>query len=312
MNDPAAVESGSLCPAGSDRRTADACPLTALIGLEPHGAAAVVLVRLLSAATAAPVEATPAMVVAIDEKSLAAFGQWPWPRTLLAELIRDIEQYQPLAIGVDILMPEADRLSPQQLLVRAREKDPILAERLAAMPSNDAELAAAIGAGPVVLGLIGTPDPTDKESRAPPFEFSMPSSARARRARRSMSTSGRQRRGIEELDSVATGHGLISVTVPGGIVRRMPLVSTVKDRLMPSLPIEMLRVALHEPEVQLHVNGLAVTAVSIGTLLPRPRRTERYASTTRTTSRDVLFPRSTCSRARPTRKSCATNWCWSE
>jgi adenylate cyclase len=66
------------------------------------------------------VETTPAMVVEIDEKSLAAYGQWPWPRTLLAELIRDIEQYQPLAIGVDILMPEADRLSPQQLLVRAR------------------------------------------------------------------------------------------------------------------------------------------------------------------------------------------------
>ena len=67
------------------------------------------------------------------------------------------------------MMPEADRLSPQQLLVSARQKDPILAERLAAMPSNDAELAAAIGAGPVVLGLIGTPDPTDKEPRAPPF-----------------------------------------------------------------------------------------------------------------------------------------------
>ena len=115
------------------------------------------------------VESTPAIVVEIDERSIDALGQWPWPRTLLAKLIRDIELYQPAAIGIDIWMPEADRLSPQQLLAAARQKDPVLAERLAALPSNDAELAAAIGAGPVVLGMIASPDATGKTLRAPPF-----------------------------------------------------------------------------------------------------------------------------------------------
>ena len=38
------------------------------------------------------VASTPVTVVEIDERSLARLGQWPWPRTLLAELIRDIER----------------------------------------------------------------------------------------------------------------------------------------------------------------------------------------------------------------------------
>ncbi len=51
----------------------------------------------------------------------------------------------------------------------ARQQDPVLAARLAAMPSNDADLAAAIGAGPVVLGMIASPETTGKTLRAPPF-----------------------------------------------------------------------------------------------------------------------------------------------
>ncbi len=47
-----------------------------------------------------------------DEKSLAAIGQWPWPRVRMAELVDRIAGQQPLAIGIDLLFPEADRFSP--------------------------------------------------------------------------------------------------------------------------------------------------------------------------------------------------------
>src|SRR3984885_4504825 len=32
----------------------------------------------------------PVSIVDIDEKSLARFGQWPWPRTRIADLITDL------------------------------------------------------------------------------------------------------------------------------------------------------------------------------------------------------------------------------
>ena len=62
--------------------------------------------------------AIPATIVEIDQKSLAALGQWPWPRLVFAKLIRDINRHQPAAIGIDILMPEADGQSLERLVAR--------------------------------------------------------------------------------------------------------------------------------------------------------------------------------------------------
>src|ERR1700691_5616823 len=54
----------------------------------------------------------PVSIVAIDERSLAKYGQWPWPRTLLARLVRQIAAGHPRVLGVDIIFAEPDRLSP--------------------------------------------------------------------------------------------------------------------------------------------------------------------------------------------------------
>jgi len=58
---------------------------------------------------------TVATIVAIDEPALGRYGQWPWPRTRLAELVDRIARYQPAAIAFDLFFPEADRLSPSAI-----------------------------------------------------------------------------------------------------------------------------------------------------------------------------------------------------
>lgn len=57
----------------------------------------------------APVDDT--VVVDIDDVSLSAVGQWPWPRYRVASLIQKLAAQQPAAIGLDILFPEPDRSS---------------------------------------------------------------------------------------------------------------------------------------------------------------------------------------------------------
>lgn len=52
------------------------------------------------------------LIVDIDEKSLKELGQWPWSRLLLSKLLENIYNSFPSAIGVDIIFPEKDRLSP--------------------------------------------------------------------------------------------------------------------------------------------------------------------------------------------------------
>ena len=52
------------------------------------------------------------VVVAIDERSIAAIGRWPWRRVLHAELLRQISLQEPQAIGMDILFTEEDTVNP--------------------------------------------------------------------------------------------------------------------------------------------------------------------------------------------------------
>lgn len=212
-------------------------------------------------ATSAPVA-----IVAIDHRSLVAIGQWPWPRTVLARLLQTINEGGPAAIGLNVLMPEADALSPERLLAQTHVDDPTVAGALRGLPSHDAQLARALSLAPAVLAVAGTPEPTGAPLRAAPVmvrsvhaadgEPSEPDVLRYRGAVVS----------IEELDKQAVGWGLISLDAKRGVVRRVPLIAGVEQTLVPTLALEMLRVAEHAPAVRVAVSGDAVTDVAVGRL----------------------------------------------
>ena len=73
-------------------------------------------------------------IVGIDENSLKAVGQWPWPRNKLAELIDAIAEHRPAAIGLDIYMPESDQTSPEQVARRLGPQHDTLASALRLLP----------------------------------------------------------------------------------------------------------------------------------------------------------------------------------
>ncbi len=211
------------------------------------------------------VESLPAIVVQIEEQSLAAFGQWPWPRTTLARLVSAIASHGPAAIGIDLLMPEPDRLSPEQLLEHAEYREPDIARQLAALPSHDEELARALAATPSVLGIAGSHDATGMALRAPPFLVQGTDAAATGGISRydAVSTS------IDILDRAAPGHGLLSVDASDGMIRRIPLVFSIGGTLAPALAIEMLRVAAKVPALRLLTEGRSVRAIAIGDFIVR-------------------------------------------
>jgi adenylate cyclase len=65
----------------------------------------------------------PVRVVDIDDQSLAKYGQWPWPRTRLADLTTKLHELGAVAIGFDILFAEADQTSPQEIVKRLPDGD---------------------------------------------------------------------------------------------------------------------------------------------------------------------------------------------
>jgi len=48
------------------------------------------------------------IIVAIDDYSLSQLGRWPWPRNLHAELIQQLNQARPRAIGLDVILSETE------------------------------------------------------------------------------------------------------------------------------------------------------------------------------------------------------------
>ncbi len=181
----------------------------------------------------------PAIIVEIDEKSLAAIGQWPWPRVRMAELVDRIAAQQPMAIGLDLLFPEPDRFSPAALALSLPVMPSEMAEKLKSFPSGDTKFAKAMRERNVVLGIAGTEGIDPRFSTPPkvaPMRFSTSRDL-------PLHTFAGHLRSLDELDQAAAGRGLLSVVSQDGIVRRAPLFARVQDVVALSFGMEMLRVA---------------------------------------------------------------------
>ncbi|MEO8537594.1 MAG: CHASE2 domain-containing protein [Betaproteobacteria bacterium] len=190
-------------------------------------------------------ETTPVTIVEIDDRSIAGLGRWPWPRTLLAELVRVIAAHGPAAIGVDVVMSEADPLSPERTLARVGI-DRELQQRLAALPTNDATLAAAFKAAPVVIVIAGLTVATGEPLHVQPV-FIRDASGTADavdRARARLTRFAGALASLPVLSDAASGAGLINGDDSQGIVRRVPLVADVNGTLAPAFALELWRVAL--------------------------------------------------------------------
>ncbi len=203
----------------------------------------------------------PTVIVAIDEASLNRFGQWPWPRNLVARLIDQLRTANPAAIGIDILFAEPDRLSADRLASLLDPFDPRFAERSTRASQNDLVLAASIRAAPVVLGIAGIDVGISSESA--PFT---PSLRQGADASTSMLRYSSALRSLAEIDSAARGHGLLSAETEAGVVRRVPMVALIGTNPVLPLSLEMLRVASGEPYFAVRGNAAGLESVAIGNL----------------------------------------------
>lgn len=210
----------------------------------------------------------PVVIVDIDEKSMRSLGQWPWPRTRIADLIGRLTELGAAVIGFDIIFPEPDRLSPGLAADTFRGLDETTRAKLHSLPSNDAVLADALRKSHVVLGESGLPAVVP--SSAPPLPIGI-------------ATFGDPKpfllkypgllRNIPVLEQAAGGRGLFSIrTERDGIVRRVPLVMQVQGTILPSLTVEMLRVATGAGAILIRASPAGIDSVAIpGFTVPTDR-----------------------------------------
>ena len=188
-----------------------------------------------------PYQPAPVKVVDIDEESLRRYGQWPWPRTDIARLIRQLGEAGASAIALDIVFSEPDRTSPPRIAERMRQTggDRRLLTALERLPDNDAQLARTFREFPVVTGFFLTNDP-QRETATPKAGFAVSGTAPdgALPAYRNAILP------LPALAQAAQGNGSLTLaTDSDGIIRKAPLLARQGEQLLPSLSLEALRVA---------------------------------------------------------------------
>src|ERR1700728_163923 len=204
----------------------------------------------------------PVVIADIDESSLKEIGQWPWPRTVVADLVSHLGELGAVAIGFDIVFPEPDRMSPAVAAESFRGLDAETRDKLTMLPSNDQVLAHAIRRARVVVGqaAAATPAPHSDADAALQTGFAI----RGPDPLPFLVTFPGLLRNIPPIEQAAAGRGLFSINPErDGIIRRVPVVMVAQGSLVPALTMDMLRVVTHAGAILVRTDQAGVRAVAV-------------------------------------------------
>jgi adenylate cyclase len=179
-----------------------------------------------------PVMSEDVAIVQIDEKSIEQYGQWPWKRDVMADIIYRLREAGAGVIVLPILFSEEDRLG------------------------GDSALIDAVRDNGVVIGQVGT---TQTNRNAVPRGV-----AQINDVISWLYTWPGMLGPIPELGEVAAGVGVLN-TAPeiDGVVRRIPMLVRVGSEMYPGMALETIRVAVGDPSYQAKAGEGGVTAVRI-------------------------------------------------
>lgn len=187
----------------------------------------------------------PVRIVDIDDESLAKLGQWPWPRTRIAELVEKLGASGTAAVGFDVMFAEPDRTSPQAAadlwhltgrlrndLVALPDHDQVFANTL---QQRDAVVGFAVERGKVAPSADGAVRVPQQKAR---FIYSGEPQEKWLHTFTSAVAS------LPALEAAAKGNGALTFVPDGdGVVRRVPLVFQIGSTPVATLVSESLRVA---------------------------------------------------------------------
>jgi len=204
----------------------------------------------------------PVVIADIDEASLKELGQWPWPRTVVGDLVNRLNEFGAVAIGFDVVFAEPDRLSPGVAAQSFRGLDAETREKLASLPSNDAVLADAIRRARVVVGQAGSAIVTPRTEAEMTLQTGF--AVRGPDPGQFLVSFPGLLRNILPIEEAAAGRGLFSINPErDGIVRRVPVVMEAQGNLVPSLSLEILRVVTRSGAILIRTDEAGVRSVAV-------------------------------------------------
>ena len=170
-------------------------------------------------------------VITIDEKALEKYGQWPWKRDVLADVIIKLREAEVGIIVLPILFSEEDRLGGDNELTEVLQYGVVISQVGTTQTNKNA----------VPRGVAKIGDPMSWLYEWPGMLGPIPL-----------------------LGENASGVGVVN-TVPeiDGVIRRIPLIMKIGDNTYPAMAIEVLRVAVGAPSYQIKSGQGGIIAMRV-------------------------------------------------
>ncbi len=174
----------------------------------------------------------PIHTVNIDEAALDKYGQFPFPRDIYANIIKDLYARDAGLVVFNVLMPEKDRFNKDAVLAATMRQLPVVIPALAHTKSKNTDRGSPVQ-------LLGQ-DPSGKLVEYPGLITS-----------------------VDPINELAAGVGVVN-TFPeiDGVVRRVPLIIQAGENVHPAISLETLRAAGAD-KIQAKVGELGIEAVRI-------------------------------------------------
>ena len=202
---------------------------------------------------------TDVIIIDIDEKSLGKFGQFPWSRSVFAKIIENVNTSNPKAIGFDVFFSEKDKQSPEEI-IKAYNLIPTDISDLQNIKGHDEIFREQLEKSKSVIAVLGSSVPSHStHDRSPKARF--------------LSKGGDPKNftyaypysigSLEKLEKSAKGLGSISfLDQTDGIIRSLPLVVRLQNKLYPTMGLEMVRIGSNQKNLYLEMNEIGINRIS--------------------------------------------------
>ena len=199
------------------------------------------------------------IIIDIDEKSLGKFGQFPWSRSVFAKIIDQVHATEPKAIGFDVFFTEKDKQSPDEI-IKSYNLIPTDIVQFQKIKGHDEIFREGLEKSKSVIAVLGSNVSShgtyDRTSKArflskggdpKKFTYAFPYSIGS----------------LEKLEKSAKGLGSISfLDQTDGIIRSLPLIVRFKEKLYPTMGLEMVRVGNNQKNLYVELNEVGITRIS--------------------------------------------------
>lgn len=229
-----------------------ATALGALTASGPTGAVEMRAYDLLVEPSGASPASEQIAVVAVDDPSIAAVGQWPWPRDIVARLVDRLRELGAAVVALDVLFAEPDRYAHEPGGPRT---------------PTDAALVASLKGGRVVLGYAfvfddaGSPNPCTPT----PLKAALVTPPGHESAHERLFHPTGALCSLEILTGAAQDAGFLNIGVDAdGMLRRLPLVMERDGHVYPALSLSAVRAALGSPSVSMSARRDGALRLAVG------------------------------------------------